>query len=106
MTEKRIDWDNCDVVVLTQPLKKGYYVQQVYFNQPEGWTLCWNSNYPKHICPYDGIFRNCVDCGIDADIDYCLDKAQVVSRKELVRRIKLAEGAGCEVKFVEGDING
>lgn len=105
MTEKRIDWDNCYMIVLTQPLNKGYYIQQVYFNKPEGWTLRWDSNYPKHICPYEGIFRNCIDCGLNEEIDYCLHKAQIVSKKELIRRIKLAEDAGCEVKFAEGDIN-
>lgn len=109
MIEKRIDWDNCYMIVLTQPLNKGYYIQQVYYNKPNGWMLRWDSNYPKHICPYDGIFRSCYDCGIDEEdfeVNYCLDKEQIISKKELIKRIKLAEGAGCEVKFAEGDING
>ena len=106
MTEKRIDWDSCSTVILTQPLNKGYYIQQLYFKNSEGWHLRWDSNYPKHICPYECIFRSCMDCGLDQDVDYCLNKAQTISKKELVRRIKLAEDAGCEVKFVEGDING
>lgn len=107
MTEKRIDLSECLVVRLIQPLSKGYHIEQVYSRKSNGWLLHWGTNYVSHICPYDGIFRSCSECGIDEedfDVNFCLNKEEIVSDKEMIKRIKLAEKAGCEIKYVEGEI--
>ena len=69
-------------IILTQPLAHGKYIQQVYTKEGLTWKVTHTTNSAYHICPYDGIFRNCKDCGAledDFDIKFCLKKEQILS---------------------------
>lgn len=89
-------------IELIQPLAHDKYIKQVYDKFPAGWRLMYLSNSAHHICPYDGIFRNCIECGgleEDFDISYCINKVQMISSAALIERINDCLKAGLEVKF-------
>lgn len=91
-----------DKVELIQPLAHNKYIKQVYDKLSDRWELMYLSNSAHHICPYDGVFRNCVECGgleEDFDISYCTDKMQVISSAALIERINDCLKAGLEVRF-------
>ena len=91
-----------DEIEFTQPLAHDKHIKQVYDKLSNGWGLMYSSNSVHHICPYDGVFRNCAECGgleEDFDISYCTDKMQVVSSAALIERINDCLKAGLEVKF-------
>lgn len=92
-----------DKIVFTQPLAHDKYIKQVYDKLSNGWGLMYLSNSVHHICPYDGVFRNCAECGgleEDFDISYCTDKMQVISSAALIERINDCMKAGLEVSFL------
>ena len=91
-------------VVLTQPLAHGKYIRQTYNKTKHGWVITHSTNSAYHICPYDGQFRNCKDCGAledDFDIKFCLKKQQVVGAAALSERVNDCLGAGLEVQFID-----
>ena len=92
-----------DVVILTQPLAHGKYIKQKYHKADNIWAITYESNSIYHICPYDGIFRNCVDCGAldeDFDIEFCLNKIESISSGALIERIYKCQDAGLQVDFL------
>ena len=96
--------DNYGTITFTQPLSKGRYIEEVYTKTPKGWLLMYTSNSTYHICPYDGQFRNCSDCGASDekfDMNFCLNKRQYFSTAALVERIDLCQKAKVKVKFME-----
>ena len=61
-----------------------------------------NSAY--HICQYDGNFRNCKDCGAldeDFDVEFCLNKEQILSAGAVSVRVNECLGSGLEVQFID-----
>lgn len=96
--------DRFDRVELIQPLAHNKYIKQCYDKtQKQGWKLTYISNSAFHICPADGVFRNCADCGAlneDFDINFCMNKLQFISTGALVGRIVDCKKAGLEVKFI------
>ena len=106
MAQRKINPDylkNFSKIVLVQPLKTGD-VTQTYTREGKGWKVTHETTTYFHICPYDGIFRNCKDCGAleeDFDINFCLKKMQVFSPGALCNRINDCLSAGLEVKFEE-----
>lgn len=91
-------------IVLTQPLAHGKYIQQTYTKEGLTWKVVHSSNSAYHICPYDGQFRNCKDCGAledDFDVKFCLKKQQLISSTALSGRINDCLKAGLEVKFID-----
>ena len=91
-------------VILTQPLAHGKYIQLIYDKVDKGWKATYSTNSAYHICPYDGIFRNCKDCGAledNFDIKFCLKKQQILSAGTLSNRINECYNAGLEVKFID-----
>lgn len=91
-----------DEIEFTQPLAHGKYIKQVYSKFPAGWRVLYTSNSAHHICPYDGVFRNCADCGAleeDFDVQFCIDKVEMIDTAALVGRIKDCMKAGLEVNF-------
>lgn len=92
-----------DRVVLTQPLAHNKYLKQVYDQCNKGWLLSYVSDSVHHICPFDGVFRDCKECGAldeDFDTNFCTNKVQLISSRALVKRIKDCMSAGLEVKFL------
>ena len=91
-------------IIFTQPLAHGKYIQQVYDKTSKGWKVSHSTNSSYHICPYDGIFRNCKDCGAledDFDINFCLKKQQIISAGALSNRVNDCLGAGLEVQLID-----
>lgn len=91
-------------VVLTQPIAHEKYIKQNYEKVDRGWKLSYSTDSTYHICPYDGVFRNCKDCGAldeDFDIAFCTNKTQVISTGALVGRIKDCIKAGLDVQFYD-----
>ena len=96
--------ENFSTITFTQPLSKGRYIEEVYTKTPKGWLLMYTSNSAYHICPYDGAFRDCRQCGADKEdfsMDFCLKKRQYFSSAALVERIGLCLKANLKVKFME-----
>lgn len=94
--------DRYDRIILTQPLVRGTNMQQVYDKMDKGWKLTYQSTSVHHICPYDGVFRNCKECGAleeDFDVGFCMDKIEVVSSGALIERINDCKRAGLDVEF-------
>ena len=91
-------------IIFTQPLSGGRHMREIYTKVPNGWEIRYDSDAPQHICPYDGMFRDCKSCGAledDFDIKYCTNKITRVSSKVLVDRIKKCQAANLEVQFVD-----
>ena len=97
--------DKYEMVVLTQPLANSRYIKQIYERTPNNrWFLIWESNSTYHICPYNGVFRKCADCGADEDdfdLSYCEKFYTYVDDKELSARIRDCKRAGLEVRYVK-----
>lgn len=90
-------------VILIQPVKRGE-ITQTYTREGKGWKLIHGTTSVFHICPYDGIFRSCKDCGAledDFDMNFCFKKIKVFSTGALCNRINDCIAAGLEVKFEE-----
>ena len=93
-----------NIVTLTQPLAHDRYIKQTYEKFNKGWRLTYTSNSAYHICPYDGVFRHCEECGAfedDFDVAYCLNKEQFISTGALNGRIHDCMRAGLEVQFLD-----
>ena len=91
-------------VIMTQPLAHGKYIQLTYEKDDIKWRARYSTNSAFHICPYDGNFRNCRDCGALDDnfnVNYCLKKEQVISAGALSNRINDCLKAGLQVQFVD-----
>ena len=92
-----------NIVTLTQPLSQGRYIKQTYEKTYDTrWKLTYTSNSAYHICPYDGMFRHCEECGAsddDFDIAYCLNKQQFISTGALNGRIHDCIRANLDVQF-------
>lgn len=91
-------------VILTQPLAHNKEVTQTCTKEKDSkWKVTYESNSIHHICPYDGMFRKCEECGgleEDFDISYCLKKQEFVSSAALCERIKDCEKAELEVCYI------
>jgi len=91
-------------IELIQPLAHDRYMKQIYRpTRPNEWVLIYETNSAYHICPYDGVFRSCDDCGAgeeNFDMGFCESKTIYVDNKELAERIKDCEDGGLEVKKV------
>lgn len=95
---------NYSTVVMVQPLSKGRYIEQICLRRPRtsDWSVSYVSNSAYHICPYDGIFRNCKECGIDNedfDAKFCTNKQQIISDKEMAKRVNECQAANLKVKL-------
>ena len=91
-------------IKLTQPLAHNTYIQQIYNKKDNGWELTYSSTSVYHICPYDGIFRSCKECGgldDDFDINFCLKKIEHVSSGALVGRIIDCVKANLKVEYLD-----
>lgn len=107
MKERRINKEYVErysKVVLTQPLAHNTCIQQTYYKEGKKWRLTYSSSSIHHICPYDGVYRNCRDCGgleDDFDLKFCTNKTQFVSTGALVERIIDCKKAGLKVEFLD-----
>lgn len=101
MSNKTQDWTQ---VILIQPLINDRELRQKYVKiNPNSWQLIWESTSAYHICPFDGAFRSCNDCGAgeeDFDTAYCDSKIIFVDDKELLERISDCKKAGLKVQIV------
>ena len=91
-------------IVMTQPLAKGKYIKLTYTKESDGWHARYSTDSAYHICQYDGIFRNCKDCGAleeDFDIGCCLKKEQILSAGAVSVRVNECLGADLEVQFID-----
>lgn len=94
--------DRYNKVILTQPLAHDTNIQQIYDKDGSKWRLIYASTSIHHICPYDGIYRNCKDCGAldeDFDVEFCRKKTQFVSTAALVERIIDCKRAGLSIEL-------
>lgn len=94
-----------EMIELTQPLAHSKYIKQIYRKTLAGkWFLTYETNSTYHICPYDGIFRNCEQCGADRedfDVNYCKRRAQYIDEGDLRARIKDCKEAGLSIHYVK-----
>lgn len=98
-----------DKIKFTQVLPGGRKVYEEYIRKPntEKWYVQHSSDSAHHICPYDGIFRECVDCeeyenAVDDEdfVEGCLARTEWVLSTELARRCTLCEkGKGGKVDY-------
>lgn len=91
------------IVQLIQPVKTGDVIETYEFVNDE-WVLTYSTTTIYSICPYDGQFRDCKVCGIhepDFDVEFCLDKQQILSSGAVCGRVNQCLDAGLEVKFIE-----
>lgn len=91
-------------IIFTQPLAGGRRIREIYKKVSYLWEISYDSDAPYHVCPYDGIFRDCKSCGAlddDFDIKYCTNKITRITSKTLVDRIKKCQAAGLDVQFIE-----
>ena len=99
---------NYTKVIMTQPLAKGNKLFMTFNlnDDKEWWTATYSTNREcvYHVCPYDGQFRNCKDCGAlddDFDVKFCLKKKQVYSAGAVCTRINECLKAGLDVQFID-----
>ena len=99
---------NYTKVIMTQPLPKGNKLFMTFnLNDDKEWcTASYSTNREcgYHVCPYDGQFRNCKDCGAlddDFDVKFCLKKQQVYSPGAVCTRINDCIKAGLNVQFID-----
>ncbi len=79
-----------NTIILTQPLAYNKHLKQIYNKCEQGWCLIYESNSAYHVCPFDGAFKDCKDCGAleeDFDTEYCLKKKQFFDTAALRKRI-------------------
>lgn len=91
-------------IILTQPLAHNKYIQLTYDKVDKGWKATYSTNSAYHICPYDGIFRNCRDCGAledDFDVKFCLKKQQIISAGAVSVRANECLAAGLDAQFID-----
>ena len=91
---------------LIQPLAHNTSLSQIYTKKSKGWEISYETNSIYHVCPYDGVFRKCADCGAlneDFDVNTCLKKIQTISSGALVKRIDDCTKAGLEVEYMYED---
>ena len=95
-------------VILTQPLAKGnkLFLIMTPGKDPNFWNAVYSTNREcvYHVCPYDGQFRNCRDCGAleeDFNIKFCLRKQQVYSIGAVCTKINDCLNAGLDVQFID-----
>ena len=103
ITEKYIE--QYDRIVFNQPLAQQKYLKQIYDKCNKGWLISYQSDSAYHVCFFDGVFRDCKECGIledDFDISYCVNKTELISSAALIDRISDCRKAGLEVKFISG----
>lgn len=106
INENYINRYNC--VVLTQPLAHDKFLKQIYHKAKDKWIISYDSNSVYHVCPFDGVFRNCSECGIldeNFNVTICTNKTQAVDIKELYQRVMDCKKSGLQVDFlnIEGD---
>lgn len=92
-----------DRVVLIQPLAHNTELRQVYDRTDKGWKLTYETSSIHHVCPYDGVFRNCNDCGAldeNFDIKFCTNKTQYYTIGALCERVLDCVRAGLKVDFI------
>jgi len=98
-----------DKIKFTQVLPSGRSVYEEYIKHPyaDEWYIKYSSDSAHHICPYDGMFRECVDCEVydeavdDEDfVELCLSREIRIDSTELARRCTLCEkGTNCKVDY-------
>jgi len=92
-------------IILTQPLAHNKRIQLTFEKTGEGWWKArYSTNSAYHICPYDGIFRNCKDCGAledDFDVEFCLKKELFLSAGAVSVRANECLAAGLDVQFID-----
>lgn len=98
-----------DRIKFTQLLPSGRHVYEEYIRQPhtENWYMKYSSDSAHHICPYDGMFRECIDCEVydeavdDEDfVELCLSHEIRIDSTELARRCTLCEKSkNCKVDY-------
>lgn len=101
ITEKYIE--QYDRIVFNQPLAHQKYLKQIYDKCDKGWLISYQSDSAYHVCFFDGVFRDCKECGIledDFDISYCVSKTELISSAALVERINDCMKAEIEVSFL------
>lgn len=104
ITEKYIE--QYDRIVFNQPLAHQKYLKQIYDKCNKGWLISYQSDSAYHVCFFDGVFRDCKECGIledDFDISYCVSKTELISSAALVERINDCMKAEIEVSFLNGE---
>lgn len=98
-----------DTIKFTQTLPSGRCVHETYYREPgkEMWRIQHTTDSAYHICPYDGIFRECNECDAvlksandDEIIEKCLQKLERISSEGLAHRCTLCEQTvGCTVNY-------
>ena len=92
-------------IIMTQPLAHGKCIQLTYEKDIDGrWKARYSTNSAYHICQYDGNFRNCKDCGAldeEFDVEFCLNKEQILSAGAVSIRVNECLASGLEVQFID-----
>ena len=95
-------------IIITQFLAHGKYIRLTYEKDGNKWKVRYSTNSAYHICQYDGNFRNCKDCGAleeDFDINFCLEKEQILSAGAVSVRVNECLNADSEsdleVQFID-----
>lgn len=104
LTERTIE--EYDRIIFTQPLAHQKYLKQIYDRCDKGWLISYKSDSAHHVCFFDGIFRDCKECGIleeDFDISYCASKTELISSAALIERINDCMKADLSVDFITGE---
>ena len=95
--------EHYNTVVFTETLPSGRHIEQTYTKTPKGWLAMHSTDSAYHICPYDGVFRQCQECGADKedfDVEFCKSKREYITGDELAARCNDCLAADVPVKFL------
>lgn len=93
-------------IKMEQTLPSGRHLRVEYMRIPTGkWVAKYETDSVYHICPYDGVFRNCKDCEAyneeDEKMNSCILHSDVVTDDEMVSRaVACAAAKDCTINFL------
>lgn len=94
-------------IKMTQTLPSGRHVYVTYtkIENKDRWQAAYSTDSAYHICPFDGRFINCPDCGVcSTDKEHeesCVSHKEVISSKEMASRANAcAKAPDCTIEFL------
>lgn len=112
MSQKKIKLDELKLyesIKLYQPLLHGEIILTYAKVAEDRWFADYSTTSAFHICPYDGAFRKCEECGAleeDFDVGFCISKRQLVTTKELCNIVNRCYQSDIKVDLIEDVFEG
>lgn len=91
-------------VILTESLNGGDVILTLSKTKANNWNARYQTTSVYHICPYDGVFRKCINCDMfdtEVDINYCKSKSKTFSNKDVCYMINSCYTTGNKVQLID-----